>query len=131
MHEARAAIGSRPRRKDLPGFERGGAFVLDIFLETRAVHRAVQHPGCYQTSAAEARDEGLGVPVAEGGMVDQAFADRGPAGGLDKVGLEARLVNENQPFQHVGHVRLADVHPVAPPLGHVGAQLFAGEQSFF
>jgi len=37
----------------------------------------------------KARDEGLGVPVAEGGVVDQALADGGPAGGLDEVGLQA------------------------------------------
>jgi len=43
------------------------------------------------------------MPVAEGGMVDQALADRGPARGLHEVGLEARFVNENQPFQHVGN----------------------------
>jgi len=40
----------------------------------------------------KARDEGLGVPVAEGGMVDQARADGGPADGLDKVGLQAGFV---------------------------------------
>ena len=40
--EPRAASGSRPRRKDLAGSQRRGEAMLDIFLETRAVHRAVQ-----------------------------------------------------------------------------------------
>jgi hypothetical protein len=39
----------------------------------------------------EACDQRLGVPVAEGSMVDQAFADRGPTGGLYEVGF--RLVS--------------------------------------
>ena len=77
------------------------------------------------------RDEGLGVPVAEGRVVDQALADRGPAGGLDKVGLEAGFVNEHQPFQHVGHLRLEGFDPGPAPLGHVGPQDFAGQQRFF
>ena len=79
----------------------------------------------------EARDEGLGVPMAEGGMVDQARPDRGPAGGLDEVGLQGRFVDEDQHFQHVGHVRLALLNPDPARFGHVGAQLFAGEQRFF
>jgi len=43
----------------------------------------------------EARDEGMGVPMAERGVVDQALADRSPAGGLDKVGLQAGFVDED------------------------------------
>ena len=84
-----------------------------------------------QPVAPEARDEGLGVPVAEGRVVDQALADGGPAGGLDKVGLEAGFVNEHQPFPHVGHVRLEGFDPGPTPLGHVGPQDFAGQQRFF
>lgn len=76
-------------------------------------------------------DEGLGVPVAEGGMVDQALSDRGPAGRLDEVGFQARFIDEDQPFQHVGHVRLAGFDPDPAPLRHLGPQDFAGEQRFF
>ena len=74
--------------------------------------------------------EGLGVPVTEGGMVDQALADRGPARGLDEVGFQARLIDEDQPFQHVGHVRLAGLDPDPAPLRHLGPQDFACEQRF-
>ena len=72
-----------------------------------------------------------GVPVAEGDMVDQARADRSPACGLDEIGLQRSLVNKDKHLQHVGHIRLADFHPVSPRLRHVGPQLFAGDQRFF
>ena len=64
-------------------------------------------------------------------MVDETLADRSPAGGLDEVGLQARLIDEDEPFQHVGHVGLAGLNPDPAPLGHVGPQDFAGEQRFF
>ena len=131
VREARAATGSRPRRKDLAGAQRGGEAMLDIRLETRAVHRPIQNPGGDQSVMTEPRDEGLCIPVSEGSVVDQALADRGPACGLDKVGLEACLVNEHQHFQHVGHVWLATLNPVPAPLDHVGPQLLTGQQSFF
>ena len=97
-----------------------------------------------QPVAPKARDKSLGVPVAKGGVVDQALADGGPAGGLDKVGLQRSplgsnqwrlqwltLVDEDQPFQHVGQVRLKGFDPGPAPLGHVGPQDFAGQQRFF
>jgi hypothetical protein len=74
---------------------------------------------------------GLGVPVAEGGIVNQAFADRGPTGGLYEVGFQGRLIDKDKSFQHVGHVMLAGFNPDPAPLGHVWPQDFAGEQSFF
>ena len=116
---------------DLAGPEGRGQIVLDVGFETVAVHRAIEHPGRHDAVATKACNEGLSMPVAEGGMVDQALADRGPARGLHEVGLEARLVNENQPFQHVGKLWLACLNPDPLSLSHVGAQLFAGEQCFF
>ena len=109
----------------------GGQFVFDVGIEARPVHRAVEHPRGDQAVCAKPGDEGLGVPVAEGGMIDEASADRGPARGLDEVGLERGLVNKDQHLQHVGHVRLARLNPDPARLGHVGPQLFAGEQRFF
>ena len=105
--------------------------MLDVGVEADAVHCAVQHPRGDQAVLAQTRDEGLGMPVAEGGMVDQTLTDRGPTGGLDEVGLEGGFIDEDQHFQHVGHVWLAGLDPCPAPLGHVGTQLFAGEQRFF
>ena len=39
------------------------------------------------------RDEGLGVPMAEGRVVDEALANGSPSRGLDEVGLQTRLIN--------------------------------------
>ncbi|WP_199260697.1 hypothetical protein [Paracoccus binzhouensis] len=50
---------------------------LDIEVEHLAVHRAVDNPGCIQPVMAQRGDEGLGIPVAEGRMVDQTR----PSGG--------------------------------------------------
>ena len=83
---------------DLSGPERWSEFARDVGLETVAVHCTVEHPGCDQPVMGKTCDEGLGVPVAEGGMVDQALSDRGPAGRLDEVGFQARLIDEDQPL---------------------------------
>ena len=116
---------------DLTGFEGGREFVLDVSLKAGAVHRPVQHPRGDQAIVAKARNEGLSVPVAKGRVIDQPRADRGPASGFDEIGHQRGFVNKDQTFQHVGHVRLALLNPDPARLGHVGPQLFAGEQSFF
>ena len=62
---------------NLSGPEGRSELVRDVGLETVPVHRTVKDPRCHQTILGKARDKGLGVPVAEGGMVDQALADGG------------------------------------------------------
>ena len=115
---------------DLSGPEGRGQLTRNVGVETFAIHRAVEHPGCDQTVAAEACDERLSVPVAKGRMIDQTLADRGPAGGLDEIGFQARLIDEDKPFQYVGHVGLVGFGPDTAPFGHVGSQGFTGEQGF-
>ena len=80
---------------DLPRLEGGGELLFHIGLETGAVHGAVQHPGRDQAVVTESGDEGLRIPMTEGGMVDQSLADRCPTGGLDEIGLEGGLVDKN------------------------------------
>ena len=58
-------------------------------------------------------DERLCLPMAEGRVIDQALAARCPAGGLGHVSLDRGLVDEGQPFQMVGHERLALGNPDA------------------
>jgi len=54
------------------GLQRRGQLGLDVDVEGRAIHGPVQHPGCGQRPAPQARDEGLGSPVAERSVGDQA-----------------------------------------------------------
>ena len=61
----------------LARFEGGCQFVLDIGVEAGAFHRAVQNPRGNQAVMDKARDKGLGVPMTEGGVIDQARTDRG------------------------------------------------------
>ena len=68
--------------------EKGDLTLDEIVAEMASVHGPVQHPRRDQSVVAEARDEGLGIPVAEGGMVDEPLTDQRPASGLDEVGLE-------------------------------------------
>ena len=117
-------------RNDLTGPEGRGALVGDASLEAGAGHRTVTAPWRDQAVLGKARDEGLGVPVAEGGMIEQARADGGAAGGLAKAGLQAGFVDEDQPFQHVGHIRLEGSDPDLSPRGRLGPQDFAGAPRF-
>lgn len=107
-----------------------GANSSDIGLDAVIVHSTIQNPGSDQPVTGKARDEGLGVQVAEGRMVDQEHPDWSPARGLDEVGIEARLVDKNQPFQHVGYVMLPGFVPDPARLGHVGPQDFANQLFF-
>ena len=116
---------------NLSGPQSRGELVRDVGVEAVPVHRPVKNPWRDQAVLGKACDEGLGMPVAEGSVVDQARADGGPAGGFDKVGLQTGFVDEDQPFQHLGHVRLEGFDPGLAPLGHLGPQDFAGQQRFF
>ena len=66
----------------------GGELGLDVEVEQVAVDRAVDHPGRVQPVMAQGGDEGLGLPGAERGMVDQALAAWRPPGRLGHVGLD-------------------------------------------
>lgn len=63
--------GGGARRKD------GGELGLDPDIERLPVHRAGDHPESDRPLDREPGDEGLGVPAAEWGAADQAFALRG------------------------------------------------------
>ena len=60
---------------------------LDIGIERRAVHGAVDDPGRVQPVVAQRRDKRLRAPVAEGRVIDQPLPARRPAGSLGHVGF--------------------------------------------
>lgn len=76
-------------------------------------------------------DEGLGAPMAERRVIDQALPARGPPGGLGHVGLERCLVNKCQSFQMSGHEELALAYPDAAQVSHVLALLLKRLQILF
>ena len=84
-----------------------------------------------ESIAAQGGDERLGAPVPKRGVVDQALADRGPAGGLHKLGIERCLVDESQPLQCVTHERLAPGDPEGARPRNIRPLLLGGEQRFF
>ncbi len=104
---------------------------LYIGREELGIDGTRDDPWCVEPVVAQGGDEGLGVPVTEGRIVDEAFAFRRPASRLYHVGLEPSLIEKDQPFQLVGHDRLTVSLPDTPFLGHVRAGLFSCVQLFF
>jgi len=83
------------------------------------------------TRQAQGGDEGLSVPVAKGGVIDQTCPALGPTGRLGHVGLQGSLVNECQPCQHVAHERLAATDPYPAGQCDVRPLLLDRPQVFF
>ena len=109
----------------------GDKLGFDMEVEKLPVHCTVDQPGGIQPIMAQGSNEGLGVPMAKGCMVDQALTSRAPVGGLDHVGLDRGLVDEAQPCQHVPHAGLAARDPGMADLQDVPTLLFKGSQAFF
>ena len=104
---------------------------LDVALEDHAVHGPVDHPSGVDPVVTQGGDGGLGAPVTEGRVVDETVADRCPAGGLDHVRLQGRLIDEDQPVQGLAHEGLAPGDPEPAGAGDVRPLLLGGEQGFF
>ena len=148
-HFDRVEVGAVWRQEEEPrtdvahGFGRAGALVarqvveddhiagtqgrhqlgLDIEVEHFPIHRSVYHPRGIEAVMAQGTDEGLGAPMPERRVIDQALPARGPASSLGHVGLERCFVNKCWSFQMPGHEGLAFADPDAAQLGHVLALL--------
>ena len=70
-----------------------GQLGFDIKVEEFAVQRPTDHPRRVQSVMAQGSDEGLSVPVAEGGVIHQTRSVWCPPGRLGHVGLEGSLVD--------------------------------------
>ncbi len=79
----------------------------------------------------EAGDEGLRMPVPEWRIIEQPFASRRPAGGLDQLGVERGFVDKDQPLQGGAHEGLAPGDPDLARTGHIRPPLLGGVQGFF
>lgn len=115
----------------IAGLQGRGQLGLDIKLEQLSIHRTLDHPWRIQTVVAQGGDKGLGVPVAEGRMVDKARAFFRPAGGLRHVRFQGRFVDETDARQQVAHERLAPCDPDMARLSDLRPLLLDGLEVFF
>lgn len=135
----RAAVGGQVVQYHHVALVQGrGQSGFDVEVEEFPVHRPADHPRRIQPVMAQSRDEGLSVPVAEGGVIHQTRSAWCPPGRLGHVGLEGcfacadlRFVNECQPCQHVAHEGLAATDPYPAGRCDVRPLLLDGAQVFF
>ncbi len=113
---------------DVAGLQGWGQNFLDIDPEQLAVDRPVDHPGRVDAVVTQGGDEGLGLPVAEGGVGLQPTTARTPSSEWGHVGLDPGLVQKHQP----GRVDPALIRlPARAFTRHVRPRLLLGQQGFF
>ena len=102
-----------------------------IGIEGRSVHGPVDNPGSDKSIAAQAGDEGLGVPFAEGGIGHEPLSPgAAPAQGRH-VGLHAGLVDKDEPARLAAHEGLTEFDPGAARGPDVRAFFLGGQKRFF
>ena len=128
----RTSVGSKVvQYHDVALLQGRGQLGLDMEVEEFAVQRSADHPRRIQPVMAQGGDEGLSVPVAEGGVIHQTRSAWCPPGRLGHVGLEGSLVDECQPCQHVAHEGLAATDPYPAGQCDVRPLLLDRPQVFF
>lgn len=110
---------------NITALERRRELGLDIGIEGGPVHRPIDDPWGGQAIAAQAGDEGLRSPSAEGGLRAQPFAARGAAAQPRHLGVDGSLVDEDQAM------RLTPPDPGLPGFTDVLAFAFRCQQRFF
>jgi hypothetical protein len=121
------------RRGDhlVAGFKAWGELCADIAVECGAINGSLDDPGGNKLMAAQARNEGLRSPLAEGSIGDEPLSLQvAPAQGRH-VGLDARLVDEDQTPRLAAHERLAAVAPRPAGRLDVSAFFLRCQQRFF
>ncbi len=114
---------------DVARREGWGQDLLDIEHEEFAVDGTVDHPWRVDAVVAQGGDEGLGLPVAEGGVGLQAFAPHPPAAQGRHVGLHPGFVDEHQARD--GDPALVGLPPLTLAAPRAGARLLLRQQGFF
>ena len=102
--------------------------LTDIGTEAFPVDRAVEDAWRGELIAAQRAQEGQGSPMAMRGEATQAPSPWAPAAKRGHVGLDPRLIDEDQAR------RIEATLPRPPALaatGNVGSPLLKGEQRFF
>lgn len=111
--------------------QRRGELGFDIDFEGAPVHRRIDHPGSGKSIVAQRGDEGLGSPMAEGGLHLEPLPSARATAEPGHLGGRAGLVDEHQPLSAFLHPGLAIGRPYPPPPDNVGAIGFARQQRFF
>lgn len=113
---------------DVSLLQGGSEHLLDIDAEALAVDRPLDHPGGIDPVTAQGREEGGGVPMAEGGVALEARAAGAPAPQGRHVGLDPGLIDEDE----AGGVDARLIfQPLLASAGDVRAALLAGDQRLF
>ena len=107
--------------------QHGNEDLLDIGKETLGVDRSVEHKGCNQALAGEAREKRRRLPMTVRRMAEGACADVGPGVTTRHCRRRPGLVEEDQPAAKA----LLRAPPRFPALSDVGTILFAGAHGFF
>ena len=123
-----------------------GQLGFDVEVEEFPVYRPADDPRRVQPIMAQCGDEGLGLPMAKGRVIDQTRSAWGPSSGLGPVGLErssagvsipridpfSRIdINKCQPCQHVAHEGLPVSDPDLAGQCHIRPLLLDRPQVFF
>lgn len=104
---------------------------FDVEVEGGAVDGAVDDPGCDQGIAAQACNEGLRLPLAEGHLGAQPLAAQAASTQRRHIGLYRGFVEEDEPARLAAHEGLAQAAPVSALLLDVAAFLLPGQKDFF
>ena len=116
---------------DVAWLEGRGQLRLDIGFEDAPIHRRVDHERRGERVAAQAGDEGLGLPMSERRLGEKPSPLGTAAAQTRHLGGGSSLVQEDEPVRLKAHPRLADFCPFLARVLDVGAILFARPQSFF
>jgi hypothetical protein len=116
---------------DIAWLEGGSELGFDVSFEDEPVHRRVDDEGRCERATAQAGDEGLCLPMSEGGLGDKPSALEAAAAQTRHFGRGSGLVQEDQPLRFKPHLRLAHARPFLARLFDVETILLAGPQSFF
>ena len=112
-------------------FKHRGQLRLDVRVECRPVHGPFDDPGRDQGVLRKPGNERLSAPLAKGCRTIEPFPDRGTSAEPREVGLDRRLVNEDQPVRLLAHAGLTAGGPIETGLAQRGPVTLGCDQSFF
>ena len=123
--------GRLSRMTTSPGSRVGASWVFDVSLEDPPIHRRVDDERSGERAAAQAGDEGLGLPMSERSLGEKPSALQATAAQARHLGGGSGLVKEDQPVRLKPHLRLTNGGPFLARLLDVRTIVLACPQVFF